>query len=1053
MALRVYKSSAGSGKTFTLVLEYLGLVIENPSNFRNILGVTFTNKAANELKSRVIHALWVLSSSDGHFSHTKSILINALHQRFGYADTLITENAPKAFSAILHNYSDFNISTIDSFVYGLVRTFTRELGLPSQFEIELEDEQMAAIINYEIIDRIGIDESISNALLSWVLSKMNDDGSWSIETDLRAFIKELLKERSFLVKRDAEILTVDDFTEVRKILQNKIGSFETDVIFLAKQFMQLLDEASIDKFELYRKASGIGKVFFELSKGNNVSENLESKTLIQILEGSATMIPKSANASLKASYALIESRVDEILEQFSALMNASYKIYKFYLLLQPSLYVFSLSESIRSIMQEVTREQQIVHISEFNKRIADLVAGAAVPYIYERIGERYHHYLIDEFQDTSILQWRNFLPLIDNALSQGFNSLIVGDAKQAIYRFRGGEVGQFIELPKIYQKNDSPGLNTFEAGLTRFYEPFILNVNYRSARSIVDFNNRFFSFIQQLLPESFQKVYDEQQQQIKENAEAGLVQITFLNDEAASSDQDVVLENIVSTINDARQDGFIWQDIAILVRKNEMANHIAQNLSNLLIPVVSSDSLLLSSSSKVRFIVSFLRFYVQPWDAVNRLELLDHLVAHHFVSGNIDLEQQLGLLAGLPEIDAIDYIRRLSRVQFGLLDGLGCYEMVSKLMAHFELDVPIDPYLVFFLQEIYRFEQKPQSGIDAFLNHWTERLGKSSLAVPESINAVRIMTIHKAKGLEFPVVIYPYADSYLDNAKQSNEWIEFGSLAIGKLQSGLMKIKKDFLQTPFDSVYLEDESKRKLDIINLLYVVLTRASSRLYVLVKPKHKSASFAVPVFFEMFLKQAGIWDAEKNTYTFGEATLQKVIKKPVQQELQSHFAGVQSDWSERVGFRSPEIDLLGLDVIGPASRGTTIHAFLSEINSIVDFDRLLDQYYSLGLLSEVDTIMLRHFSEQIEKNPSIKACFSGLANVRTEAAFVAQNGELLRLDRINRFEDQIVIIDYKTGTKRSDDVAQMDRYKSEISQLEHLPVTAFLIYLADPFEIVQL
>lgn len=1052
MALRVYKSSAGSGKTFTLVLEYLGFIIENPAKYRNILGVTFTNKAANELKARVIHALWVLSSSDDRTSHTKSILTKALNQRFNFSESLIAENAAKAFSAILHNYSDFNISTIDSFVYGLVRTFTRELGLPSQFEIELEDEQMAAIINYEIIDRIGIDDSISNALLSWVLSKMNDDGNWSVETDLRAFIKELLKERSFLVKRDAEILTAEDFTEVGHLLQNHIDEFEIAVISLAKQLMQLLDEARIDKYELYRKASGIGKVFFELSKGN-VSENLESKTLLHILEGSVTMIPKNANVNLKTSYALIESRVDTILEHLAALMNASLKKYRFYLLLKPSLYVFSLSESIRSIMQEITQEQQIVHISEFNKRIADLVAEAAVPYIYERIGERFRHYLIDEFQDTSILQWRNFLPLIDNALSQGFNSLIVGDAKQAIYRFRGGEVGQFIELPKIYLKNESPGLSTFEAGLIRFYEPFRLNVNYRSARNIVDFNNRFFSFIQQLLPEAYQKVYDELEQEIKEQAEAGMVQITFLHDETESSDADLVFEHIVSIINEARQDGYLWQDIAILVRKNTMANNIAQGLSNLLIPVVSSDSLLLSSSAKVRFIVSFLRFYVQPWDAVNRLELLDHLVAHHFISGNIDLEQQLEFLSALPEVEVIEYIRQLSKVQFSLLDGLGCYELVSKLMAHFKLDVPIDPYLVFFLQEIYRFEQKPQSGIDAFLKHWTERLSKSSLAVPESLDAVRIMTIHKAKGLEFPVVIYPYADSYLDNAKQSNEWIEFGPLALGKLQSGLMKIKKDFLQTPFESVYLEDEAKRKLDIINLLYVVLTRASSRLYVLVKPRQKSSSFAIPVFFEMFLKQAGIWEAEKNIYTFGEATSPKVVtNEHVQQVQPYHFEGIQSDWAERVGVRPPEIDLLGLDDIGPATKGTAIHALFSEIGSLGDIDRLLDQYHSLGILSEDDTLILKRFSQEIERYPSIKACFTSLTHARTEAALIAQNGELLRVDRINRFEDQIVILDYKTGTKRSEDIEQMNRYKYEISQLEHLPVVSFLIYLADPFEIVQ-
>lgn len=1053
MSLKVYKSSAGSGKTFTLVLEYLGLVIQNPTNYRNILAVTFTNKAANEMKVRIIRALWLLSSNSTSESTYRELLINKLISEYGYTKALIQANAAEAFSGVLHSYSDFNVSTIDSFIYGLVRNFTRELGLPSHFEIELDDDQMANLINHEIITRIGLDSPLTDALITWVLTKMDDDEHWGIESDIRSFIKELLKERSFLVKRSNELLTTDDFADIRRILNSSIADFESQISEIGHQLLDLLKSVSIQPEQLSGKSKGIGPVIRKLAEAE-IAKAFDSKVLHNVFEGSVALIPKNAAPDLVKAFQTIEHGFNDLIGQLKKQHESSYKIYRFHLLIRPSLYLFSLNESIRGIISETALEQQLVHISEFNKRIADLLAFAAVPYIYERIGDRFHHYLIDEFQDTSILQWHNFLPLIENSLSQGYSNLIVGDGKQAIYRFRGGEVGQFIALPKIFGDSKSDSLHSIESVLERNTTFFNLEINYRSDATIVDFNNRFFSYLLQYIPESFQKVYEKHKQDSQSKDDLGLVQIEFLEKADESDADQLVLDSLVSRIEDVLNDGYSFYQIAILVQTNQRANFIAQALSNLSFPVVSSDSLLLSSSEKVKLIISYLRFYIQPWDAVNRLELIDYLISLQLVEVNeSNREHQLLKLSALSELEIVSYIQRIAGITSETLDGLGCYEMVVTLIHHFNLNSPTDPYLIFLLQEIYRFEQRPKSSIGAFLIHWNERLGKSSLAVPESIDALRIMTIHKAKGLEFPVVIYPFADAYLNDSRVRNEWVDFGPYAIGKLESGLMRLKRDFLQTPFDLVYFKDQENRKLDLVNLLYVVLTRAAERLYILVKPGNEKIAFSVPNFLKGFLEFRGEWQADRHIYSFGNAKEQEpksIGSQNHQVNMESGY--IQPDWTNRMEIKLPDTDFIGLGDKGPTAKGILLHDILSEIDTIGDFDRILSQYNSLGLINKVEIDQINAIKIALEEYPVIRSCFSAAVKSRTEAVILSERGDLLRVDRISRLKDRIVVIDYKTGMSSDEHYKQLEVYKTEIESIEQKPVEAYLMYLQDPVYIVR-
>lgn len=1052
MALKVYKSSAGSGKTYTLVLEYLGLVLKNPSKYRHILAVTFTNKAANEMKERIVNSLADLSNPVNRELPYIVNLVENLTSRFQLEEANIYENSGIVFRSLLHNYSDFAVSTIDSFVYKLIRGFARDLDLPSRFEPELDDKHIASLIHQELISKIGEDQRITNLMMDWIFTRMNQDESWNVDSEINSFINELHKEHSFYGAGD--ILSAEDFNEVENELRIYIQEKENQLSERATTIIRLFNDEEIELTDMRNGKTGLAARINEI-KNKDIKTAFGKPSFIQWLDGEHGLFAVAKRNELGAIGQTIEDAVEPHRVYFSEFYTNDFTIYNFRKILLSQLYVLQLMEAIREISNGIIADDQIIHISEFNKRIAALVSETAIPFIYERIGEKYHHFLIDEFQDTSILQWQNFLPLIDNSLASGHMNLIVGDAKQAIYRFRGGEVEQFVKLPEIHHTTGLPPDQNWEQTLIAAYQEHNLTTNYRSEKEIVDFNNQFFKYLKDnFLSENLQDIFDGHTQKYLPKHDGGYVQIQFLpnNREAFEKETNTQVLELVNRLT--TQDGFNLKDIAILTSTKAEGNTIALELSNNDIPVVSSDSLLLAASSKIRLILSLLRLLVFPEDTSNYLLFLDLLLSFRDVQDkNGALNDVLIQLSEQANENQAAFVRDYSGIDFTALEGLDVYDAVSRCIDDFEFDTPVDPYIIAFLEEVYRFSQKYGTGIAEFIAYWDKRMSNSSLVLPEHTDAIRIMTIHKAKGLEFPVVIYPYADSELSSYFSERQWIDFGDHAVENLKTGLLKLTADLKNTPFGEYVDKNQENRKLDLINRLYVVLTRAEKQLYIFTKQLESTGTnnFKLPIFFKDYLNNLGLWNEEQKVYRFG--TEQNNLQETQTDEVvDSTFSGLNPDWYRSLKVKTAQFELPDINKENPGQRGTAIHECLADISDINSVQSVLQQYQHLNRISSDDILMLNSFFENLSDYPIVNECFKPGNKSGREVELLANNGTVLRIDRINHFDDRIVLLDFKTGTYTTDHHLQLAAYKEEVAGLEPLPIKAYLVYLAESIEVKE-
>ncbi|MDP3443691.1 MAG: UvrD-helicase domain-containing protein, partial [Ignavibacteria bacterium] len=457
---------------------------------------------------RVLQALWVLSGTSEKDQKLRNSLISNLKQLNNIDDATIKKNAGIVFSSIIHRYSDFSISTIDSFAHRLVRTFTRDLNLPSQFEIELSSENLANRVVDILLSKVGNDAFITETILSFVMHKMELETTWQVDRDLKNFTQKLFREEAFLYSRNNAIIDEADIKFAKELILNEINRHETYIKQIASAILDILASQQIQPYDLIKGKAGIGNVIIRLSKGE-MKEVFTQKTLINYFDPETPYIKKSDTVQLHTAFTAIESQIIEQMHLLKNFYESEFQRFILLTLLKKHIHTFALQSQILEIVKEISNENLIVHISEFNKSIAQLLQNAVVPYIYERLGERFSHFLLDEFQDTSILQWQNFLPLIENSLANGNINLIVGDGKQSIYRFRSGEVEQFLCLPEIYKKESSEALHRIEGLLKKHYDFRNLNTNYRSAPEIVEFNGGFFDFLRERLADSMRPVFDE----------------------------------------------------------------------------------------------------------------------------------------------------------------------------------------------------------------------------------------------------------------------------------------------------------------------------------------------------------------------------------------------------------------------------------------------------------------------------------------------------------------------------------------------------------------
>jgi ATP-dependent exoDNAse (exonuclease V) beta subunit len=652
------------------------------------------------------------------------------------------------------------------------------------------------------------------------------------------------------------------------------------------------------------------------------------------------------------------------------------------------------------------------------------------------LGERYKHFLIDEFQDTSVMQWRNLLPLIHNSLSQGFFNMIVGDTKQSIYRWRNGEVEQFAALPAIYATEEkSDMLLEQEQSLISNYHPQNLITNFRSKEKIIQFNNHFFDFLSKATNHDFSRIYSDAAQLVAKNKEGGSVNIAMFAGEKHDMN-DWMLNAVYNNVNRCLEHGYQKKDIAIITRSNYDGAAIAAHLMDFGIDVISKDSLLIGSSAEVRAIIEILRFMDNTANEIS-IAALRYFFVHHY---------QFTVAAGQEDNHAASLLNffKANGIEFYLdyFRSLPLFELCTELAVLFGLNKTPNVYLKFFLDHIFAFGQHHSSPAD--LLHWWENKGQGlSIIVPDGVDAINIMTIHKSKGLQFPVVILPYADLFIKRTGIKH-WCNIDEPEFPELKYALMNHSAGMEATPYAPIYNRESEKIILDQLNMLYVAFTRPEEHLFIL----SGSRQNGMHTYIEKYVTQHTMQVKEWNGVTYHCTGDMGML--PHQQE-KAHETHVHEHNCENTAWRSL-LKTSGYQVNNKEQDaqlmyGNLMHILLSEITHPNEVDIIIAKHEKTIQQHQLKSADISHKLKGVFGLEALRNYFDGSYIIKKETSVLNSNGTLLRPDMVAIKDNTAVIIDYKTGEPRIEYTEQLSSYAAVISQMGYAIEKRMIVYVDKP------
>ena len=1045
-AFKVFQASAGSGKTYTIIKEFLKLCLKNEASvaeYSHILAITFTNMAANEMKEKIVKDLIKIINSDpnGEPGNMERDLIAEL----GVSRDLLKKNAYSLFLNILYNYSDLFVCTIDAFVQRLSRSFAKDLNLPTQYNVSIDEEEVADDISERIGELIGkSNPDLTQIVEDYAETLMEDEKRPNIPEEIHKFVMKLFKEEAFDKNGESQVKFDDRYKESRKFINAKVVAFEKKCAQLVEDFNAFVAEHGITPDDF----NGKSKSSFATIPGKlqNHEYPLPTDTFKSILKGDSYWYSREMSKDrVQQLDTLFEQQPMAWFRWYAQNVGA----YHFYKSQRNKLSLYVLRAWLKEELEAYIREEQVVPISEFNKRINQILGDFSVPFIYERMGTRIKHVFIDEFQDTSVLQWHNLIPLLHNGIASGQMSMVVGDGKQSIYRWRSGEVEQIMNLPLIHLKpEDSYAFDEFERAFVNNFCFKELQTNYRSFENIVKFNNEFFSLSLGCLSQKYQRIYIENNEQFNKKVtveqkfhkkEPGYVQLELIDSDDANQR---MLERTKELIDEMVGKGFLLSDITILVRSNKIGKLIADYLNRCGIAVVSADSILLKSSYKVRLIIATLDYLIHSDNplSVATMNYYWNLVEQERYDGVSD-----GFFGQGPDTEPFKAL---------MMRSYSLYDLCSALMRHYGMDSAGDTYLSFLLDVVHQWQNADESGIGNFLDYWKKK--RNSLTVVSGkADAVRVMTIHKAKGLEFNVVICPFVKDNLDDRKSPELWVAPNQLGfediphVEKVQFSITD-KSRAWSADAEALAAEEDALTRLDNMNLLYVAFTRAVQRLHVLsfkAKPtssNSKKPANANPVNAFM----------EKHPATYGDPDTCKVFEKEEDKEELTEFyhESLAGDWIDKISV-DPNPSMFWAhpeDKMKPQEWGEFVHQVLSEIHDAADIERALRPHRDAGVIDQATADMLTNLFFQMTTHPVIGEAFSPAAKVKNECDILLTDGHVKRPDRYAELPDKIYVLDYKTGQKDDDYKEQLQLYMDLVGTMVTKPIEGYLVYLRDTVEV---
>ncbi len=1039
---KVYNASAGSGKTFTLVKEYLKILLVNDIHqswdvfrFQKILAITFTNKASAEMKERVLKNLNDFSSG------IKSQIYLDILNETTLDDVTIKNRSEKILHSILQNYSAFSITTIDSFTHKIIKNFAYDLGLSLNFEVEMDADLLLNEAVDLLISKIGTDKDITKLLIDFSLEKTDDDKSWDIAIELNKFAKILLNEDDVKHFKELSNKSLSHFTGLKNKLYKIQKNIENHSKQIAVEGLEIIENSNLQHNDFYR--SMLPNHFVALQKGISSAKFFDDSKLRERIEEN-TFYAKTKSDDIKTT-------IEEILPELLSLYAESEKLYQQYTLnklVLKGLIPLAVLNNINSELNSLKEDNNIRLNAEFNQLISENIKNQPAPFIYERIGQRFMHYFIDEMQDTSVLQWQNLIPLIDNALAQENSSLLlVGDGKQAIYRWRGGKVEQFINL------SSSNGGNPFNIDKKLNQ----LKTNFRSYSEIINFNNNFFQHTANFLQnEDYKKLFVEGNNQQENQKKGGFVSLSFLKKEDDKEKENLKYpKKVLEKINELKSD-FSLSDICILVRKKKDGIAVANYLSENGINVVSSETLLLKNSEKVNFLVNILQVIQNPLDKDVLFEILYFL--YDFLNIQEEKHQFINSLIHKQNEDVFEELKKYG-TSFSLYNyhQLPFYEKIENIIRGFNLLQSSDAYVQFFLDVIIEQQRKGTSVLD-FLEYWEKKKNNLSIVTSKNPNAVEIMTIHKSKGLEFPVVIFPYD---LDIYRQIDPKIWFNDLSddfngFKELQIPFSK-ELNYISDRGAEIYQHQQEELELDNFNLLYVALTRAVEQLHIITEYKinakgEVNTKYYSGIFIH-YLQNIGEWNDEKLEYSFGKQERVSEIKEDKSSsEIQEKF--ISTPWQQHnIKMLASSSKLWDTEQGKAIDFGNLIHEMLSKVFVSNDVCKVVNQYEKQGEFLSEDKEKIESFILGVVNHPELKEYFSDGNMVYNERELVTETNSILIPDRLVINDNSVTIIDYKTGKPNKSYHQQLIGYEDVLRAMGFSINKKILVYINEEILIEEI
>lgn len=1045
-AFSIYDASAGSGKTYTLVKEYLKIILSSKKDdaYRNILAITFTNKAVHEMKSRIVDSL---SEFGKEIPNEKALqLMQHISAETNLSLPDIRQKSQSIIRHIIHNYAAFDISTIDKFTHKVIRAFAHDLNLPVTFDVSLDTENLLTEAVDALIAQAGEDETLTKLLVDFTMEKTDDDKSWDISREIMETGRLILNENNRNEITHFHDKSIPEFVAIKEKLLETSKCLEAECVELAAAAIALVESKGIET----KSFSG---EYFPKHLGY-IQRNELKNTHKKYREIEDVKINKTAK-----DRELIEGIIPELLQTLAKVYE-NHEKRDFYQAFLKNITPLSLLNTVSRELAKIQKEQNILSIAEFNKLINDEIQNQPAPFIYERLGERYQHFFIDEFQDTSEMQWQNLIPLIDNATSaqnmsgEGGSLMIVGDPKQSIYRWRGGKAEQFIALGKTHNPFNNPDKQLFS-----------LDKNYRSHSQVIDFNNDFFKYLSTKFEHpDYQDLYANHSHQKANDKTGGYVRISFIPKiEATDAEENpdktqLYVESILRTIREAQNQGFDYEDIAILTRKRDHGIVVANYLTEQKIPILSSETLMVANATEVKFVIQLLRYLKNSADLEAKANFLQYIGAnrqtalplHDFIASGMQkyLEPEFeGWLAGFGIALSFRNIRKKS-----------LYEAVEIIISTFVASQQSNAYLQFFLDIVLERDTKNQSGLSDFLDYWNKNSEKFSIPSPEHANAVRIMTIHKSKGLEFPVVIFPFAEEDYSKKPKDKLWLDSDSEVFG-LPKVLIDNNSSVENFGNDAavVFRQKKQEELLDSVNVLYVALTRAAEQLYVIsamnLNKNDEPPKNSLSAFFINYLEALGLFDKEKHEYPFGNPirislagtkTEAAVKIKPVAETLDT----------KAIKIAQRESLMWGTHQQDAIEYGNTVHEILSFVKTGGDVDKALALALENGLIAAFQEPSVRKSMLEIINHPELAIYFSGIGQIYNEQTIIRKEGQAIKPDRMVFSEnDEVFLLDYKTGLHNPKYLQQLQSYQDAIEKMGFRVTKKALVYIGEQINVLNL